>query len=112
MTEEKEMNPFYFELNKHIANIVFEKKSDELGVEKELTVEESLVNYSNQMLNIKVQSVALPPNYSIEPKTEKQLMFWLTNTIKNIHSKAYSLCLKYGEKLRIKSDKKEPYINN
>jgi hypothetical protein len=71
-----------------------------------------MVNYSNDFLGIKVMSVALPPNYSPVKKTEAQLIDWLQNKVKNNHTKAYLLSLKYGEKLKVKLDQKEPYVNN
>jgi hypothetical protein len=39
-------------------------------------------------------------------------MDWLRNKIYNRYSFAYSMGLKYGEKLNLKLEKKEPYNNN
>ena len=99
-------------LTKHIAHIIFEKKDDAIPVSKELTLEEQLVYRHNKVFKIKVQSVALPNNYKHKPKTEAQVMDWLRNRIHNIHSFSYSISLKYGEKLNINLQKKEPYNNN
>ena len=110
MSNSKE-SPFYFELNKHIGDVVFEKK-EQIFEPKTNTIEESMVLHSNNILKIRVQSVALPIGYSPKPKSEQLFMWWLTHHIKNIYAYTYSFCLKYEEKLRIQSDKKEPYINN
>ena len=63
-------------------------------------------------MGLKVQSVVLPANYLPQPKTETQVMDWLRNKIQSRHSFAYSMSLKYGEKLNLKLEKKEPYNNN
>ena len=39
-------------------------------------------------------------------------MNWLRNKIQSRHSFAYSMSLKYGEKLKIKLEQKEPYSTN
>jgi hypothetical protein len=96
----------------HIDNVVFEKKHNLDNEFRVQTLEEEMVNYSNDFLGIKVMSVALPPNYSPAKKTEAQLIDWLQNKVKNNHTKAYLLSLKYGEKLKVKLDQKEPYTNN
>jgi hypothetical protein len=98
-------------LNEHITDIIFERKEDFVEA-KNLTLEEQVLNYSNEVLGIKAMSVALPPNYSPEPKTEEQIMNWLRNTIHNRHSSAYALSLKHGEKSKIKLDQKKPYSKN
>ena len=99
-----------FEINKHISDIIFEKK-DDLTEAKILTMEEQMVNYSNEVLGIKVKSVALPFNHNSETKTEAQLIDWLRNRIHNRYSNAYELALKYGEKIKVKTDKK-PLLND
>lgn len=100
-----------FELTEHIGNIVFEKK-EEVSEPKIFTLEEQMVNHSNEVLGIKVMSVALPKNYDPAPKTEVQLFNWFENKLNHKHSFAYRMSLKYGEKLKIKLEKKEPYNNN
>ena len=94
-----------FEINKHISDIIFEKK-DDLTEAKILTMEEQMVNYSNKILGIKVKSVALPLKHTPETKTESQVIHWLRDRIHSRYSTAYELALKYGEKLKVKLDKK------
>ena len=95
-------------LTEHISNIVFERKED---VSFEVNLKNEMV-YNNQVLGIQVQSVALPKNYNQNPKTESQVMDWLRNKIHSRYSFAYSMSLKYGEKLNVKLEQKEPYNNN
>ena len=96
----------------HIGNIVFDRKDESISLSETLTLEEELVCRHREVLKIKVQSVALPPNYNPAPKTEPQVMDWLRNRINNNYSLAYSIALKYGEKLHVKLEQKEPYKNN
>jgi hypothetical protein len=87
---------------------VFERKED---VSFEVNLKNEMV-YNKQVSGIEVQSVALPPRYTPAPKTETQVMDWLRNKIHSRYSFAYSMALKYGEKLNFKLEKKEPYNNN
>jgi hypothetical protein len=89
------------DLQEYVADIVFEKKNDS-DIDVAYNLEEQLVLFSNKILGVKVQSVALPNNFTNEPKTEAQLLNWLRNKINNRHSSAYVLALKYGEKLKVK----------
>jgi hypothetical protein len=98
-------------LTEHISNIVFEKKEESNSLSEKLTLEQERLHKHQKLLKLQVQSVALPPNYSPAPKTEAQVMDWLRNTVKSRYSSAYALCLKYGEKLKIKLNQKEPYTN-
>jgi hypothetical protein len=98
-------------LTEHIGNIVFDKKEDS-SIIADYNLEEQIVLFSNKVLGVQVQSVVLPANYLPQPKTEKQVMGWLRNKIQSRHSFAYSMSLKYGEKLNLKLEKKEPYNNN
>ena len=98
-------------LTEHIGNIVFDKKEDS-SISVDYNLEEQIVLFSNKVLGVQVQSVALPPNYLPQPKNETQVMDWLRNKIHNRYSFAYSMGLKYGEKLNLKLEKKEPYNNN
>ena len=98
-------------LTEHIGNIVFDKKEDS-SIIANYNLEEQIVLFSNKVLGVQVQSVALPPNYLPQPKNETQVMDWLRNKIYNRYSFAYSMGLKYGEKLNLKLEKKEPYNNN
>ena len=95
-------------LTEHISNIVFERKEN---VSFEVNLKNEMV-YNNQVLGIQVQSVALPKNYNQNPKTESQVMDWLRNKIHSRYSFAYSMSLKYVEKLNVKLEQKEPYNNN
>jgi len=98
-------------LTEHIGNIVFDKKEDS-SISVDYNLEEQIVLFSNKVLGVQVQSVVLPANYLPQPKTETQVMDWLRNKIQSRHSFAYSMSLKYGEKLNLKLEKKEPYNNN
>ena len=98
-------------LTEHIGNIVFDKKVDSV-ISEDYNLEEQIVLFSNNVLGVQVQSVVLPPNYLPQPKTEAEVMDWLRNKIQSRHSFAYSMSLKYGEKLKIKLEQKEPYSNN
>jgi hypothetical protein len=99
-----------FELNEHISNIVFKKK-ETIEEPKTHTLEEQMVNYSNEVLGVKVISVALPPNYNPAPKTEEETIDWLQNKVRHRNTIAYRLSLKYGERLKTKLEQKEPYTN-
>ena len=61
-----------------------------------------MVNYSNEVLGIKVISVALPPNYNPAPKTEEEVIDWLQNKVQHRNTVAYRLSLKYEEHLKTK----------
>ena len=98
-------------LTEHIGNIVFDKKVDS-SISTDYNLEEQIVLFSNKVLGVQIQSVVLPPNYLPQPKTEAEVMDWLRNKIQSRHSFAYSMSLKYGEKLKIKLEQKEPYSNN
>jgi hypothetical protein len=92
-------------LTEHIANIVFERKENS-------NLEEEMLRFNKEVLNIQVQSLVLPPRYNPAPKTESQVMNWLRNKIQSRYSYAYSMALKYGEKLNLKLEQKKPYNNN
>ena len=98
-------------LTEHIGNIVFDKKVDSV-ISEDYNLEEQIVLFSNNVLGVQVQSVVLPPNYLPQPKSEAEVMNWLRNKIQSRHSFAYSMSLKYGEKLKIKLEQKEPYSKN
>lgn len=97
-------------LNEHISDFIFNKKEDS-SESKLYTLEEQLVNFSNEVLGIKVMSVALPISYQCQQKTETQLIDWLSNTVQSRYTSAYELCLKYENKFKFKSDQKQPYSN-
>ena len=103
---------FFLEIKNHSADKIFDKKNKKVQETEKPNVENIIVNHSNIVLGRRVRSVCLPPNYSLKPKTEAQVMDWLRNKIQNRHSFAYSMSLKYGEKLKIRIEQKEPYINN
>ena len=107
-----ESKPMIIDLNEHFKSIVFEKKEQVSESLQLFTLEEQMVNYSNEVLSIKVMSVALPPNYNPDTKNEEQVVDWLQNSVHNNHISAHILAKKYGEHLEIKLEKKEPYINN
>ncbi len=95
-------------LTEHIGNIIFDKKVDS-SISTDYNLEEQIILFSNKVLGIKVQSVVLPPNYLPQPKTEAEIRHWLGNKIQNTHIFAYSMALKYGEKLKVRIQPKKPY---
>lgn len=95
-------------LTEHIGNVVLDKKLDS-SISTDYNLEEQIVLFSNKVLGVKVQSVVLPPNYLPQPKTEAEVMDWLRNKIQNTHSFAYSMSLKYGGKLKVRTQPKQPY---
>lgn len=97
-----------FDAPEYIPNIVFEKKND-FSIDTTYNLEEQIVLFSNKVLGLKVQSVALPDNFTNELKTEAQVLHWLRNKIHNRHSSAYVLALKYGEKLKVKLPENSKY---
>lgn len=105
-----ESNPIV-DLDNFVGSIVFEKKEDTSENSENFTLEQKMVNYSNEVLGIKVMSVAIPPNYNPELRNEAQAIEWLQDKVKNKHTSAYILASKYGERLKIKLEQKEPYIN-
>lgn len=68
-------------LNQNIADYIFDKQEDSEA--KLYSLEEQLVNFSNEVLGIKVMSVALPIGYTVQPKTEEQVIDWLRNTVQS-----------------------------
>ena len=106
-----ESNPIV-DLDNFVGSIVFERKEQVTETLQKLTLEEQMVNYSNDVLGIKVISVVLPPNYKPEPKSEIEVTDWLQSKVKNNYISAHILAQKYGEKLKIKLNQKEPYNNN
>ena len=97
-------------LTEHVTNVVFAKKEDS-SINIDYNLEEQIVLFSNKVLGVQIQSVVLPPNYLPQPKTEEEVMNWLRDRIQNNWSYAYSMSLKYAEKLKLKLDKKQPYNN-
>ncbi len=69
------------DLNEHSKSVVFEKKEDLESETKIFTLQEQMVNYSNEVLGIKVMSVALPSNYNPKLRSKKQFTSWF-KTIK------------------------------
>lgn len=67
-------------ISEHVANIVFDKKEDS-SISLSYNLEEQIVLFSNKVLGIKIQSVALPPNYFAEPKIDAQVIHWLNSKI-------------------------------
>ena len=106
-----ESNPIV-DLDNFVGSIVFERKEQVSETLQTFTLQEQMLNYSNDVLGIKVTSVALPPNYNPEPKSEIEVTDWLQNSVHNNHTSAHILAKKYGEHLEIKLEKKEPYNNN
>jgi hypothetical protein len=96
------------EAQEYIHNVVFEKKNDS-SIDLAYNLEEQIVLFSNNVLGLKVQSVALPKNFTNQPKTEAQVLHWLRNKIHNRHSSAYVLALKYGEKLKVQLPENSKY---
>jgi hypothetical protein len=86
-------------LQEYFNDIFFDKKNDS-DIDVVYNLEEQLVLFSNNVLGVKVQSVALPNNFTNEPKTEAQVLDWLRNKIHNLHSLAYVLTMKYDEKIK------------
>ena len=103
-----ESNPIV-DLENFVGSIVFEKKEQVSESLQTLTLEEQMLNYSNDVLGVKVISVALPLNYSPERKSETEVTNWLQNKVKNNHISAYILARKYGEKLKVRLEQREPY---
>lgn len=99
-------------LTEHIRNIVFDKKNEAISLSETLTLEEELIRRHREVLKIKVQSVALPPNYNLAPKTEAEIIDWLCNRVKSNWSYAYSMGLRYRQKFTLKLEQKETYNNN
>jgi hypothetical protein len=106
-----ESNPIV-DLENFVGSIVFERKEQVSESLQTLTLEEQMLYNSNEVLGIKVMSVVLPPNYDPELRKEPQITEWLQNKVKNNHISAHILALKYGEKLKVKLEQKEPYNNN
>jgi hypothetical protein len=98
-------------LTEHIGNVVFERKDESNPSLEPLTLEEELLHRHREVLKIRVQSVALPPNYNPAPKNETQVIDWLRNRVNNNYSYAYSIALKYGEKLQVKLENKNYFKN-
>jgi hypothetical protein len=99
-------------LTQHIGNNVFKKKNETISLSETLTLEEELIRKHREVLKIKVQSVALPPNYNLAPKTEAEIIDWLCNRVKSNWSYAYSMGHRYREKFTLKLEQKETYNNN
>jgi hypothetical protein len=51
----------------------------------------------------------LPIGYTVQPKTEEQVIDWLSNTVQSRYTSAYAMCLKYEERLKIKLNQKSIY---
>ena len=100
------------DLTEHVVNIVFDKKNEEISPSESSLLAQDLLCKHQKILGIKVQSVVLPPDYKPAPKTEEELMDWLRSKVYNNFSCAYSIALKYGEKLKVRLEQKKPYINN
>jgi hypothetical protein len=83
-----EMIENYFEAN--IIDVVFE----EINVAHP-TVESQLLEHQDKM-GVQVQSVAIPKNFNLGIKGEKEVLSWLANTVKNEFYSSRVLFLKYN----------------
>lgn len=92
-------------IKKQFKDVFFEKKEDNPTPVQTFSLEQQMVNYSNEVLGIKVMSVALPPNYNPELRNEEQVIDWLKNSVKNKNTSAYLLAKKYDESLKIEFTK-------
>lgn len=76
----------------NLMNIIFEKP-----IENTITPEEEMLKVMDSN-RIKVQSVALPKEHQLfSIKSEIEVLNWLQNKIKSVHTANYILRLKYEE---------------
>ena len=83
-----EMIENYFEAN--VIDVVFE----EVKVTHP-TIDSQLISHQSKM-GIKVQSVAIPKNFKVGVKSEKETLNWLCKTIQNEFCASRILFLKYN----------------
>lgn len=76
----KEINPI-LELNDFKGNIVFEKKEQENS--ENLSLQEQMIKYQNEVLGIQVISVALPPNFNPEMRNKSKGIDWHQKIVQN-----------------------------
>jgi hypothetical protein len=67
-----------------LGNLVFEKKQNSGEENKNLTLQERMVNHSKDVLGIKVISVALPSNYNPKLRSKKQFTSWFKTIKKKV----------------------------
>jgi len=83
-----EMIENYFEAN--VIDVVFEEVNT-----IHPTVESQLISHQEKM-GVKVQSVAMPKNFNLGIKSEKETLDWLYNTVHNEFVASRILFLKYN----------------
>lgn len=76
------------EINSHFMEAVFDKKG-ELEKEELISLEQQMVNHSNNVLGIKVMSVALPNKYALKAKNDVDVLNWLKNKVQSKYSIYY-----------------------
>jgi hypothetical protein len=60
-------------------------------IKQNLKLQEQMTKHSNEVLKIKVYSVALPTNFNPELRTKVQFLDWLQKKIFNKYSYAYEV---------------------
>jgi hypothetical protein len=83
-----EMIENYFEAN--VIDVVFEEVNT-----IHPTVESQLISHQDKM-GVKVQSVAMPPQFKVGIKSEKETLNWLCKTVQNEFCASRILFLKYN----------------
>jgi hypothetical protein len=85
-------------VTKNLLDVIFVKPPEDT-----VTPEDKLLNIMNVGHSIKVQSVVLPKEHQLYSiKSEVEVLDWLHNKIKSVHTANYILRLKYEEGLIIK----------
>ena len=92
MKKETAQQIFKRKVNDNLMDVIFVKPTESV-----ITPEKELLNHQSS-LGIKVQSVSLPKEHQLFAiKSESEVLDWLRNKVKSIHTANYILTLKYGE---------------
>lgn len=82
-------------VNVNLMNLIFER----VDISKPIlyTEEEQVLMHNKEILNIKVQSVALPKGFVYIDKSEDDILKWMTDKIHSQHSAFSQLNFKYKD---------------
>lgn len=92
MKKETAQQIFSRKVNDNLMDVIFVKQT-----ENKITPEKELLNHQGS-LDIRVQSVSLPKEHQLFAiKSESEVLNWLHNKVKSIHTANYILRLRYEE---------------
>lgn len=82
------------EINENFKGLIFEPMEE---VQVQTTMEEAFVKHQRETIGIMVASVAFPPNFTGDLRTENQVCDWLQNKVFSTKVAHYNYAKKYKD---------------